>query len=127
MRLARIMAGPDASTARVTSIHKQIVKWVKGKPGISDENAVRIARAFNTLTPGRYEDSHFLKEPDREPSWAEEMANLMRLRQRDLRTYRAELRKLREQIEKEREQMAQELEVTRQEVEYELDRLRRAS
>lgn len=115
LELARLMEDEGTPPDRVRNTKRMIVRWLRGG-GISDPNAVRIARAFNKREPDRYELTHFLKEPELQPKWADEVAALHEERQRDREAYQAELRRLREELER-----------TRQEVFYEIERMREAS
>jgi len=116
-RLAQLLLGEEASEQQIASKKSQITKWLGGKPGISDLNALELARAFNEASGfERYEATHFFKSNDRRPEWADEVARIAEERERDRAAYQEEIRKLRE-----------ELETTRQEILYEIDRAKEAS
>jgi len=93
--LAIALIGGEPSPSKIASKKTQILRWLKGDHGMSDDTARKVAAAFTSLGHPHTERA-FFRDPAAARSWQEEIA-LMRKRQDEIRDeILEEIRKLRE-------------------------------
>jgi hypothetical protein len=90
-QLAIALLGGDTTRAKVDSKKTQILRWLKGTHGMSDDTARKVAAAFTSLGHPHTERA-FFADPVAPRSWREEMAEIRASQDKILE----ELRKLSE-------------------------------